>query len=373
MEDEPFNFEAEILKEVQETTENSLLKVLKSVRISPTDEVPPNTPCLSIENNGKSEIIACLGELSLVIGKAKSKKTFLITIALAAAITMILVLNRIKGCLPYEQRNVLYIDTEQGKYYATRALKRVCKLAGIKEPDNIFCYALREFTPSERLELIEAAIENTPNLGFVVIDGIRDLVTSINDEGEATTLICKLMKWSTQKNIHIMMVLHQNKNDGNARGHLGSEATNKSMTVLSVTKDPENDNISFVEAEFCRDKSFEPFAFQIDEFGLPFILEDFAIKGESTEKKPVLNPKRFTIEKHNQLLDLAFTNETELTYANFISNLQAAFTSINLSIGESKTKTFISYYTQNNYINKKTNQKGNKTLYSRVSSEIKES
>lgn len=350
-------------------TDNDLLKILETARINPEDDLPPPPTCLSIEVNNESSIIACLGELSLIIGKAKSKKTFLITIALAASTKNNLILNRFKGNLPHKQRNVLYFDTEQGKYYVLKAVKRVCRLTGIASPPNLLTYGLREFTPSERLNLIEAAIYNTDNLGFVVIDGIRDLVTSINDEEQATNLTSKLMKWSSEKNIHIMSVLHQNKGDNNARGHLGSECTNKAMTVLSVTKDPENDDVSFVEAEFCRDKSFEPFAFEIDESGLPFILEDFSIKSETKEKKPDLNPKRITTEKHNQLLEITFTNETELSYANLISNLKAAFANIYLSVGDGKVKTFISYYTQNNYINKKANQKGNKTLYSRVSSE----
>ena len=64
----------------------------------------------------------------------------------------------------------------------------------------------------------------------------------------------KLLKWTEEKNIHVVTVLHQNKNDGNARGHLGSELVNKAETVLSVTKDSKEKDISIVEAEYCRNK-----------------------------------------------------------------------------------------------------------------------
>ena len=64
------------------------------------------------------------------------------------------------------------------------AVKRICRQIDVDIPNNLSTYGLRKSSPSERLKLVEHAIENTPKLGFVVIDGIRDLITSINDEAE---------------------------------------------------------------------------------------------------------------------------------------------------------------------------------------------
>src|SRR5690606_13337193 len=154
------------------------------------------------------------------------------------------------GCLPTDKRMVLYIDTEQGRYHVQSAVKRICRMIGVSEPDNLRIFGLRSLSPAERLVVIDYAISTTENLGFVAIDGIRDLVTSINDEDQASMMATKLLKWTDERQIHIATVLHQNKGDNNARGHLGSELVNKAETTLSITKNPQDKDISIVEAEY---------------------------------------------------------------------------------------------------------------------------
>jgi hypothetical protein len=96
---------------------------------------------------------------------------------------------------------------------------------------NVFC--LRKYAPNERLEIIENAIEVTKNLGLVIIDGIRDLITNINDPDQATMITTKLMKWSEEKDCHILTVIHENKGNEQARGHIGTELINKAERILS--------------------------------------------------------------------------------------------------------------------------------------------
>jgi hypothetical protein len=53
--------------------------------------------------------------------------------------------------------------------------------------------------------------------------------------------------------------LHQSKSTGYSIGHLGSFADRKAQAVLSVDKDPKDDNISTMSAQYMRsDKNFEP-------------------------------------------------------------------------------------------------------------------
>lgn len=68
--------------------------------------------------------------------------------------------------------------------------------------------------------------------------------------------------------LHIHTVLHLNKGDDNTRGHIGSELNNKAETVLQITKNIDDSNMSEVKAMFIRDKEFAPFAFRIDNNGL---------------------------------------------------------------------------------------------------------
>ena len=74
------------------------------------------------------------------------------------------------------------------------------------------------------------------------------MVYDINSPGESTRIISKLMQWTDDRQIHIHTILHQNKGDENARGHIGTELNNKAETVLLVEKDKSNGDISNVSA-----------------------------------------------------------------------------------------------------------------------------
>lgn len=265
---------------------NELSKKLESCRVDVLEIIPPPEIAWEIREDNSEEfnILGTHGNFSLVKGKAKSKKSFFINMAIAAAVGIGLLQNKLRGPLKDGFNQVLYFDTEQSKYHVQKAVKRICSQIGVGIPSNLNTYGLRKSSPSERLKLVEYAIENTPNLGFVVIDGIRDLITSINDEAEASNIASNLLKWTEEYNIHIVVVLHENPGSDKARGHIGTELTNKAETVISLEVDKSDDKISTVTAGFCRNKSFKPFAFTITDEGLPQILEDYVIEMASKKK-----------------------------------------------------------------------------------------
>ena len=211
--------------------------------------------------------VCSLGNFSMFIGKAKSRKTFAVTCMASAAASGQCSIEGITGIV---RGSILYFDTEQSPCHAQRTVKRICKQIGVDAPDNVHAYGLRPLEPKQRWAVIEYAIQNTPGLALVVIDGIVDLLSSgINDEPEAIKLTSALLRWTLEYNIHIITVLHQNKGDFNARGHIGTSLVNKAETVLSVTKDAKDNSISVVKVEYSRDIDFQPFAFTISEDGLP--------------------------------------------------------------------------------------------------------
>lgn len=252
-----------------------LSEMLKSSKIDPNKPIE-KPPVYLVSKDFDSEGIYCtMGNFSLVIGKAKSKKTFSISLFLACLVANETVFGKFEGKLPPGKTRVIFFDTEQSEYHVQKVYHRICKLLGVSNPVNFDAYFLRQYAPAQRLEMIDQAINTTPDLGFVAIDGIRDLVNSINSEEEATKMASYLLKWTQERNIHVITVLHQNKGDLNARGHLGTELLNKAETVLSVTIDPSDKNISIVETEFSRDKSPEPFAFTVNDEGLPELVENW--------------------------------------------------------------------------------------------------
>jgi hypothetical protein len=325
-------------KDIDTADAKSLEQHLLNARISPTEVIPEPPVCLQVIENGTTKDVCTLGNFSLAIGKAKSRKTFLVT--LFFAIVTGYVTDKFSGGLPLGKKVGIYFDTEQSRYHVQKLLHRICKLVGQQVPENIIVYSLRKYRPEDRLEMIKYAINTTPNLGFVVIDGIRDLVTSINNEEQATRVTSDLLNWTEEKNIHVMTVLHQNKNDNNARGHLGTELTNKAETVLSIAKYTKDESISTVEPEYCRDKEFDPFAFTINTDGLPEIVD--GREQQLNEKKNII--KEIGDKDIFSLLTECFSKADNIKYAELIRKIKlAARETLKKEIGDNKIKEMITY------------------------------
>ena len=227
--------------------------------------------------------IGTLGNFSASTGKAKSKKTFNVSAILAAALTNGEILRYIAE-FPDDKRTILYFDTEQSPHHCQRVMKRALQLAGLpldNHPTNLIFSQLRALTPEIRLELIDNAIANTPNVGLVIIDGIRDLMFDINNAIESSRLIGKLMEWTDKYQIHIHTVLHLNKSDDNVRGHVGTELNNKAETVLQVCKSSTDSEVTEVSASCIRSMDFPPFAFIVNEAGLPEIATNYTVSKQT--------------------------------------------------------------------------------------------
>ena len=286
-------------------------------------------------------IIGTLGNFSASIGKAKSKKTFNVSAIVASALNNSTVLHY-RSTFPENKRKILYIDTEQGRYHCQQVLKRILRLADLpeyKNPDNLIMLALRKFSPKLRLAIVEQAIGIIPDLGLVIIDGIRDFLYDINSSSESTDIISKFMQWTDDRQIHIHTVLHQNKNDEHARGHIGTELNNKAETIMQVEVDKDDKTISCIEAIHIRDREFEPFAFRINECALPEPVESYISKekklGRPT-KEPFEPYKEIPESVHRAALDATFADGNITGYDNYLERLKNGYGLQGVKLGHNK-------------------------------------
>lgn len=325
----------------KETPTFELLAKAEAARLKNDEVVSAPDVVLSI---GGAPICTA-GNFALLTGKAKSGKTFLTLLVLSA----IFKYNAtIKSALP-DNKKVILFDTEQSRYHVKRLLDRLRDMCGTY-PENLMVYPLRKFEPAMRLKIIEAVLYSTPDIGFVIIDGIRDVLTSINDEAEATTVSSFLLRCTEELNISLLTILHQNKNDINARGHIGSELTNKAETSLSVTKDDVRNGVSHVCFDYTRDKTPENFTFTISDSGLPEITETTkAIKKSFT-------PYDLERETHEKMILEIFHNQPSQGYAQLTASVKVAFERFYTSLGDNKAKFFIAYYVKNGFIKKEHNR-----------------
>ena len=258
---------------------NCRYNTIKPHLLDASTSIPEPIPVISRYGS----IIASEGNISAVVGAAKSKKTFLCTALVGA-------LLRPNGTAAFgitpSQSLVLWVDTEQSASHTQRVIKRIHRMANMPEDkpyDKLVTLTLREVEPKERFSILKDAIAYyKPRL--VIIDGISDLMYNSNCIEESDSVVGELMTLSTEYNCHIMNVLHTNPNSDKARGHIGSTLQRKVETMIYVRKVGER---SVVEPQYCRNEEFAPFAFHITEEGLP---EECEMPSEREEAKPEENP-----------------------------------------------------------------------------------
>ena len=248
-------------------TDPELIGRLKKDRITIDKELPPMEFLLKL-----FDVPCCpRGELVAFTGKAKSGKTFVMSMMMAAAAASeALAFHR----TTFEPLQVLWIDTEQSDQSTqdilrNRIVPMVCG-EGDSFPEHLYdIFNIRTESWTERLPLLMAAIDLChPDL--VILDGVRDLVDDINNGQLAHEVTERLMKVAQQARCCIVCVIHQNKaaEDRTLRGSIGTELTNKAFEVYECEKLPSR---TFVVTQKLTRKYdiTDALYFTVDDRGLP--------------------------------------------------------------------------------------------------------
>ncbi|GAG75808.1 unnamed protein product, partial [marine sediment metagenome] len=196
----------------------------------------------------------------------------------------------------------------------------------------------RPCNPVDRIKIIDYAIKITEGLGLVIIDGIRDLCNDINCPVQATHVSTALLQWTSDYNIHVLAVLHQNKSDSMSRGHLGTELNNKAESVINVEKSREENNISNITCEMLRSIDFEPFAFEVNDNGLPYCTEYV----KPTNPTGIMN---ITEDEHIKYVKEVFEIAEVQKWGQLIKNIGEVY-----GIGENKSREIKKYYMRNDLV-----------------------
>jgi hypothetical protein len=338
----------------EQVKNQEIVVIWQSARLTLTGEYVVAPEILRVHGSA----IGTLGNFSASIGKAKSKKTFNVSAIVAAALKNGTVLQYAAE-LPENKQKILYVDTEQSPYHCQKVMKRIVRMAGLPlnvEPKNLEFLTLRRHTPEIRISVVEEAIYHTNDLGLVIIDGIRDMVYDINSPSESTKIISKLMQWTDERQIHIHTILHQNKSDENARGHIGTELNNKAETVLEVAKDKLDASISTVQAIHIRTMDFQPFAFRINEEALPELVEEYSFDKNKSESR-FFDYSELKNEQHRQALEASFPETEQYGYGELMKALKHGYSTIGCIYGENKLGKLKSFLENKRMIVKDTSKK----------------
>ena len=264
-------------------------------RITPETVLPPMQPLFEMFG------VPCFyrGELVADCGKAKSGKTFFLSILMAACLTeKVLALERhtdnkghtdLTDLTDFKPLRVLWIDTEQSQQSTQDILvNRIIPLSGDSQKSvksersvcdidsSLFAFNLRGLGFEKRAKMVDVAIRTlAPDIA--IIDGIKDLMTDINDAVQATLIMEHLMSLAKEQNCCIVCVLHQNKSeqDRNMRGSIGTELTNKAFEVFQCEVIGESDTFKVTHTYSRKQKMKQKLYYRVNDQGLPEACADY--------------------------------------------------------------------------------------------------
>lgn len=216
---------------------------------------PPPEPQTRLFLAGKP--ICTPGNLTTVISRAKTGKTA----TLGAAVAAIVAAHNDKHNLdtlgftaPHTSEAVILIDTEQSPYDAWVCHDRAIKRADSEDPDWLHHHAMVGYTPKQLREGLTQVIAEAKaahkGIFTIILDGVADFVSSVNDEGETKEFIAWLRTLTVTHNCPCICVIHSNegvKTGDDGRGHLGKELTRKAESNLLLKKS--EDGITTITSE----------------------------------------------------------------------------------------------------------------------------
>ena len=146
--------------------------------------------------------------------------------------------------------------------------------------ETFFAFNLRGLGYERRQKMVEVAVR-VIEPDIVILDGVKDLMTDINDATQATIIMEKLMALAKEKNCCIVCVLHLNKSeqDRNMRGSIGTELTNKAFEVFRCEVISENNDTTetfkVTHTYSRKQKMKQKFYYCINDEGLPEWCPDY--------------------------------------------------------------------------------------------------
>lgn len=285
---------------------------LRPYWLDPREDYPE--PYYMLEYNGVP--FSTIGGIQAISGQKKNGKSFVLTQLMAAILGQgsertaqylpgLKVPERTIEYLGH-QPSVLYVDTEMEKLNSAKVLRRVHWLCDwpMNEPQERFNVLWlknmprddREKAHLKRWRLIRMAIESvSPDIVF--IDGIRDLLSSINDEDSGTQILAELATMAENRRMCIWNALHQNPRinsdgeDAKMRGWIGTELGNKVSDTFISIKSKNATGVTFtVKQQDARGKDLDDWKFEVTDdagnLGVPRIISSgYNLPSKSKEQE----------------------------------------------------------------------------------------
>ena len=223
---------------------------------------PKPTPILSLTVGNSDFELLRKGNIGIVTGVAKSRKSHLLAILAAAFLAETAIENTLGFCAEKlaENEKLLYIDTEQDPQTNAETISRICKIAGVGFDDQILrYYSFIQAPINERIDYLKLALkaandEQKP-IKIAFLDGIADFVSNVNDIGECDEFVRRLIDLGLKYGTCFICVIHENQkalSGRGARGNLGSILERRAVFCASLeTQKDDSTLINFSNLRYC--------------------------------------------------------------------------------------------------------------------------
>lgn len=293
----------------------------------------------------RGQIIGTEGSFSYLIGKEGAGKSYVLSCMAAAVLREGDVLC-FSGAMPYGKSKVLFVDTEQSKFYEENVYRRILTLAGRREDEddeNLLYIEAADLTDAQLCEEITEQLRQEPRIGYIIIDNAGDLVEDVNNIAETKENARKwLPSLCRQHGVHATVVMHENKSDHNGQGWQGSYLKKGCEAAMRVERE-KNDNfstITFKEGKLRGGEKPKDFEFYINS-------EDLPIEGKGEERKSDENiPK----ETHVEAVNIAFADGPISSYKNLLKKFLWSYSEVGAPTTRRKIEKRITFLRQENYI-----------------------
>jgi hypothetical protein len=235
----PKNFPPEGDGDDWDENDESFLKRLERRRYDAANPPPEPNPIFSI-----CGVPVCTAQnLTTLSAQAKQGKTSAVEAMLASTFA-----QNGADCLGFQSDNregraAIRIDSELSPFDHHRSNQRVLSRAGVKAaPEWLLSYCLSDLTAAGIRRAIrvtlESAVQKFGGVFVLVVDGIADAVSDVNDAKEANGMVAELHALAIEFGCSVVAVIHCNPgSDYKTRGHLGSQLERKAESNLRLEKD----------------------------------------------------------------------------------------------------------------------------------------
>lgn len=224
-------------------------------------------PILSVKEEHGTVPILNEGNISMIQGKAKSRKSTLIKAICQAIING----ENAKLISHYTKKHIAILDTEQSEYWSHKACMMIKYLTGVE----ISYLKMIGTSRDTKMEVAEQFLKDNKDCGLIFFDNITHFVKDFNDPVEANDITQWEQKIASEYNTHICNVLHENSSGDStkAKGHLGTFLTQVCDTIIGIEMDKYDRSQSIVKPRAMRGMEFKEFGLTMDLQGVPHLFD----------------------------------------------------------------------------------------------------